>query len=95
MPWENNIDFFLFKCTEYRERVLKDNVKDDRKVGLIITSGTSKVSSGIIFQYDHFTHWQKTALTRMGSISSEKAGICSRQLFYVGTKHVAYGDLSK
>jgi hypothetical protein len=56
------------KGKEYRERVLKDNVKDDRK---------------------------KTALTRMGSISSEQAGISSRQLFCVGTKHVAYGDLSK
>jgi hypothetical protein len=32
MPWESNIVFFLFKCTEYRERVLKDNVKDGKKV---------------------------------------------------------------
>jgi hypothetical protein len=48
MPWESNIAFFLFKCTGYRERVLKDNVKDDKKVRSDY-SGASKVLSGRIF----------------------------------------------
>ena len=55
MPWENKIVFiFVQKCTEYRERVQKDTLKDERKVSSTHTSGASKVCSVQLFQYGSF-----------------------------------------
>ena len=79
MPWDNKIVFiFVQKCTEYKERVQKDTLKDERKVSSTHTSGASKVCSVELFQYGSFSHLQKAALTRMGSISIEQVGISNR-----------------
>ena len=51
MPWENKIVFiFVQKCTEYKERVQKDTLKDERKVSSTHTSRASKVCSVELFQ---------------------------------------------
>ena len=79
MPWENKIVFiFVQKCTEYKERVQKDTLKDERKVSLTHTSKHQKFILLNYFNMDHFSHLQKAALTRMGSISSEQEGISNR-----------------
>jgi hypothetical protein len=45
---------FVQKYTEYRERIQKDTLKDERKVSSTHTSGASKVYSVELFQYGSF-----------------------------------------
>lgn len=42
---------FVQKFTEYRERVQKDTLKDERKVSSTHTPGASKVCTVEVFQY--------------------------------------------